>query len=93
MGRLLLATSRSPSFTWGNTSANFQTFGKQPTSRKLLVKPVTTERICGRHVLMIFMLTLSCQGALLDGIFIIVSFILVGETFLKEKVVQVFSAG
>jgi hypothetical protein len=66
-GRLLDATSRSPSFKSGMTSASFQTSGYVEDIRDLLIILVNGIRIVGNESFITRMWTMSGPGDLLVG--------------------------
>ena len=66
-GRLLLATSWSPSFNIGITTDSFQADGKTDVKRDLFISSVRTGSITGRASLITLMCNLSIPGALFEG--------------------------
>ena len=67
MGRLLFATSWSPSLSNGTTSAFFHAAGKTEDNNERFTMSVKVGRILGRASLITNIGILSYPGALLDG--------------------------
>ena len=68
MGRLLFATSWSPSFNSGMTSASFHIVGKTDVKREqLTISVIVAGRMHDRASFITFIGTLSVRGALFDG--------------------------
>ena len=83
MGRLLFATSWSPSFNSGMTSASFQIVGKTDIKREQLTISVIVGRIHGRASFITFIVTLYGPGALFDGKECMILHIVVEDTVKK----------
>ena len=67
-GRLLFATSCSPSFGCGTTSLFFHASGNTELEKEWFIKSVSVGRMCSRQSLTTEMGTLSKSGALLVGV-------------------------